>query len=117
MERTRLDVYEKLPSGMEKYLAEHGWNFSKKLCEYAVSKMKDRNGNKIHPYDKDQVEALMKQFNVELKNDVEYNKVYVLNMVRADYIDDVDGSPTRALDEYYAKCIACGTPFSWEDYI
>lgn len=55
MERTRLDVYEKLPSGMEKYLAEHGWNFSKKLCEYAVSKMKDRNGNKIHPYDKDQV--------------------------------------------------------------
>lgn len=24
MERTRLDVYEKLPSGMEKYLAEHG---------------------------------------------------------------------------------------------
>ena len=45
MERTRLDVYEKLPSGMEKYLAEHGWNFSKKLCEYAVSKMKDRNGN------------------------------------------------------------------------
>lgn len=48
MERTRLDVYEKLPSGMEKYLAEHGWNFSKKLCEYAVSKMKDRNGNKIH---------------------------------------------------------------------
>lgn len=40
MERTRLDVYEKLPSGMEKYLAEHGWNFSKKLCEYAVSKRK-----------------------------------------------------------------------------
>lgn len=135
MERTRLDVYEKLPSGMEKYLAEHGWNFSKKLCEYAVSKMKDRSGNKIHPYDKDQVETLMKQFNVELKNDVEYNKVYVLNMVRADYmgssivneqyacmfvkdyLDDVDGSPTRALDEYYAKCIACGTPFSWEDYI
>lgn len=89
----------------------------------------------LHPYDKDQVEALMKQFNVELKNDVEYNKVYVLNMVRADYmgssivneqyacmfvkdyLDDVDGSPTRALDEYYAKCIACGTPFSWEDYI
>jgi hypothetical protein len=34
-----------------------------------------------------------------------------------DYLDDVDGSPTRALDEYYAKCIACGTPFSWEDYI
>lgn len=107
------------------------------ICQiqYAVSKMKDRNGNKIHPYDKDQVEALMKQFNVELKNDVEYNKVYVLNMVRADYmgssivneqyacmfvkdyLDDVDGSPTRALDEYYAKCIACGTPFSWEDYI
>lgn len=101
----------------------------------AASKMKDRNGNKIHPYDKDQVETLMKQFNVELKNDVEYNKVYVLNMVRADYmgssivneqyacmfvkdyLDDVDGSPTRALDEYYAKCIACGTPFSWEDYI
>ena len=31
--RTRLDVRDKMPSGMEEYLAQNGWHFNKKLCE------------------------------------------------------------------------------------
>lgn len=34
-----------------------------------------------------------------------------------DYLDDPDGSPTRAFDEFYAKTMALGIPVRWEDVI
>ena len=34
-----------------------------------------------------------------------------------DYLDDKDGSDTRAFDEFYAKTIALGIPIMWEDVI
>ena len=34
-----------------------------------------------------------------------------------DYADDVDGSKTRAFDEFYAKTMALGIPILWEDVI
>ena len=76
-----------------------------------------------------------KQYGVELKNDVGYNACYVANMAKADflgsslpneqylakfvkdYLDDIDGAPTRAMDEYYAKTIAEGIPIIWEDMV
>lgn len=46
----RLDSREKFPSGMEDYLSQYGWHFSKKMCEYATSRMykKDANGKKSY---------------------------------------------------------------------
>ena len=35
----RLDSYSGYPSGMEEYLSAYGWHFSKKMCDWAVSKM------------------------------------------------------------------------------
>lgn len=32
-----------------------------------------------------------------------------------DYMDDVDGSQTRAFDEFYAKTLAMDIPVIWED--
>lgn len=131
----RLDTYEKLPSGMDKYLSTYGWHFSKKLCNWATSKMKNRQGQHFEPYDKEKVESLLKQFGISLKNDVGYDKVYVCNMARADfygssikdqqslaqfvadYLDDIDGSPTRAMDEYVGRMIGGGCPIFWEDVI
>ena len=55
----RMDIYEMMPSGMNEYLSNYGWHFSKKLCEHAVKKMTDRQGKKITPYTKEQVEALV----------------------------------------------------------
>lgn len=33
MKRNRLDVRDKMPSGMEDYLSINGWHFNKRLCE------------------------------------------------------------------------------------
>lgn len=129
----RMDIYEMMPSGMNEYLSYYGWHFSKKLCEHAVKKMTDRQGKKITPYTKEQVEALMKQHNIQLENNEGYDAVYVANMAKADYLgssitteqhlmlfvkdflDDKDGSKTKALDHYYADCIAGGKVILWED--
>ena len=53
--------------------------------EFAVSRMKDRNGKKIEPYSKDKVDALLKQYGIELKKDKGYDCVYVCNMALSDY--------------------------------
>ena len=45
MKRDRLDIRDKMPSGMEEYLAQNGWHFNKKLCDWAVSKMRKRGAN------------------------------------------------------------------------
>ena len=37
-------MYERKPSGMEEYLSNYGWHFSKAMCMWAISMMKDRKG-------------------------------------------------------------------------
>lgn len=129
----RMDIYEMMPSGMGEYLSNYNWHFSKKLCEHAVKKMTDRTGKKITPYTKEQVEALMKQHNIQLENNEGYDAVYVANMAKADYLgssitteqhlmlfvkdflDDKDGNKTKALDHYYADCIAGGKVILWDE--
>lgn len=133
----RMDVYEDLPSGMKEYLSNYGWHFSKKMCEFAVSRMKkdDANGKEVNitPYTNEEVHQLLKQYGVQLKNDVGYDACYLANMINADYLgksipneqymcqhincflDDVDGSPTKAFDHYYSDTIANGIPLIWED--
>lgn len=131
----RLDSYGTLPRDMEEYLSNHGWHFSKKMCDHAVSCMKDRSGNKITPYTKEKVEALLKQYNIEVKNAKGYDCVYVVNMALADYhgssiadtqrlamfvrdyIDDADGYEGIALTRYYADCIGKGEPIEWGEMI
>lgn len=136
----RLDVNYKFPSGMKEYLDTYGWHFSKKMCEWAVSKMRRKNPQtgKEEPLDymdKDKTEEFLKKYNVTIQNDKGYDKIYVLNMKRADefkssitdeahlalsvkdYLDDVDGYSSIAFTRYYADCIATGTPIIWEDYI
>lgn len=129
----RLDIYEDLPKGMRRYLSTNGWHFSKALCDHAVGKMVGRNGDKYNPVTKQEVDAQFKSANVTLKNDVLYDATYVFNMAMSDYyggslksmenvcmfvkdyLDDKDGTPTRAMDEYVGRCIGAGCPIPWED--
>lgn len=131
----RLDHYEDMPREMRAYLKAYGWHFSKALCEEAVRKMTSREGKPIQMVSKEELAEVMKQYNVKLKNDVGYDAVYVYCMGMADYLgssvtdkqhlalfvkdylDDPDGSPTRALDEYVGRCIGAGTPVMWEDVL
>lgn len=130
----RLDKYDTFPSGMQEYLSYYGWHFSKKACEYAVSKM--RKGDKsLQAYSLQDWEMMKKKFNIDLKHDFEYDALYVLNMAKADffgssivdeahlakyvkdYLDDEDGYDEIAFTRYYADIIGKGIAFSWEDMI
>lgn len=130
-----MDYYDLLPSGMEAYLSLYGWHFSKRLCEWAVSKMKDRNGNKIKMKTKEEVDAILKANSIELENDPGYDSVFVMHMGLSDYLgssitdemhlaryvkdvlDDKDGYEGIALTRFLADCSAKGVPIIWEDVI
>lgn len=135
----RLDYKTIFPLGMEDYLELNGWHFNKKMCEWAVSKMyrEDINGKKqaIIPYTKDQLDQLLKKYNIILTNDIGYDAVYIINMAKSDffgssiidegklvkyvkdYLDDADGYQDIAFTRFYADCIGKGLIISWEDML
>ena len=136
----RLDSYDIYPSGMREYLSTYGWHFSKKMCEWAVSRMyKDGEENKpeqaIPNYTRERVDLLLKRFNLKLDKNKGYDDVYVANMCKfdflgssidnemklaqfiKDYIDDADAYEGMPFTRFYADCIGSGTPIMWEDMI
>ena len=121
---------------MDAYLSRHGYHFSKAMFTWAVSMMEDRNGDPARLVDKERVDQILSANNVTVKNKTGYYDVaYVYNMARndyfgssitdeahlskfvKDYLDDKDGSKTRAFDEFYAKTIALGIDIPWADMI
>lgn len=70
-----------------------------------------------------------------IEHDKGYDVAYVANMLKADfykkslvdeahlckhikcYLDDIDGDPCRAFDEFFATCIGKGIPVIWSDVI
>lgn len=130
-----MDYYDIMPAGMEAYLSNYGWHFSKPMAEWAISKMRDRNGNKIQMRTKEQVDAILKSNNVQIENDFGYDAVFVMHMAFSDYmgssiidephiaryvkdvLDDKDGYEGIALTRFLADCSAKGVPIMWEDMI
>ena len=120
---------------MEAYLSHYGWHFSKAMCEWAVSQMRDRNGNRIPLRTKEQVDAVLKTHGVELQNDKAYDASFVLHMGMSDYLgssitdeqhlakyvkdvlDDKDGYDGIAFTRFLADCNGKGMPIVWEDMI
>ena len=129
----RIDSYEVVPRGMREYLSYYGRHFSKPLYEMAVNMMETRDGGKVRVMEKDAVLEKLKANGVTVKNDKGYDVPYVWAMATADYlgssitdenhlskfvadyVDDRDGSRTRAFDEFYAKTLALDIPLVWED--
>lgn len=131
----RLDYYDILPEGMDAYLSHYGWHFSKKMCEWAVSKMRDRNGKPVLMRSKEQVERILSTYGIQLENDRGYDKVFVMHMGISDYLggsiideahlaryvkevlDDRDGYEGIAFSRFFADCNGKGVPILWEDMI
>lgn len=134
----RLDSYTGYPEGMDEYLSYYGWHFSKKMCEWAASRMYRLVNNrpiKIDPIKKEQLDEILKRYSVSLKNDNGYDAVYVANMCKADYlgrsvkdegamvqfivdtIEDPDGYEGMVFTRFYADCVGSGTPINWEDML
>ena len=131
----RRDSRFKYPSAMEEYLSEYGYHFDERLYHFAVSMMRDRNGNPLQAWDKDKTESFLRSNGVQLKNNLGHDAAYVLSMARADYfgssivddahlakyvsdyLDDIDGAKTRAFDEFYIKTVALGIPIFFDEML
>ena len=140
MKRDSLDMYDELPEDMIAYLRHNGRHFNKKLCEFAVRQMKSTNfptGEvvKLKAMSKDTLDALLKTYNIELKENQLYDYVFVANMCKADFlgssvpdeqhlckyvrdvIDDVDDYDGIVFNRWYADMCRQGIPISWSDML
>ena len=122
-------------TAFEEYIDQYGPHFNKKLYEWAVSMMTDRNGNKVAPITKEQVDDFMKNQGVSLKNDKGHDAAYVRAMLYADcwgssyttdkqlalgvkdFLDDPDGSKTKAFDHFVVDCRSKGEPIFWDELL
>ena len=120
-------------TAFEEYTEEYGFHFSRKLYEFAVTLMWDRNGNRVQPTTKEAVSEFLRAHGVSLKNDRGYDAAYVYSMAMADYygsslpddarlalfiadyLDDRDGSKTKAFDHFVVDCRAKGEPVFWDE--
>lgn len=138
--RQPLDIYDDIPHDMRVYLQHNGWNFNKRACEYAVSRMRKLNPatnklERIEPYTKDQVDELLKKYNITIENNIGYNYVFAANMCKADYlkssiadeqhlalyvkdvIDDSDAAEGVTMRRWYATMVANGEMVDWADIL
>jgi hypothetical protein len=126
-----LDIYDDRPASMRRYLRYYGQHFNKKLCEFAVSKMKHGKS----PVTKIAVEEILNKYNIILENNELYDHVYVYNMGNNDFlgssipdekhlalyvkdvIDDKDGYDGIVFNRWYADTVTSGIPIDWEEMI
>ena len=132
----RMDYYDILPKGMDAYLSAHGHHFSEPMLKWATGMMKDRQGRKGEAPDRKKFDDTMRAYGVSLeRNEGYYDGPYVWAMAKSDYfgssitdeqhlamyvkdyIDDVDGNPTRPFDEFIINCNSKGVDIPWKDMI
>ena len=138
MERVNFTQYDVYPEAMLIYMRNYGPHFNKKLCDFAVSKMK-RNVNgkmqKIQPISKEELKNLMSMNGFVLENDQLYDSVYVANMCKADFlnssiidelhmlkyvkdvIDDPDAVDGLVFNRWYADMCYMGIAIDWDEML
>lgn len=128
-------MYDTMPEEQRAYYMNYGKNFNEKMCRFAVSMMRDRKGNRVEMMKKEDLEKKLKENNIEVENDVMYNGVYVMAMVKADfmgssiedekhallyvkdYIDDPDAADGQVFTRFYASCVNAGIPIDWSEML
>lgn len=130
---TDLTQYDVKPEDFINYLRYYGPHFSKKLCEYAISKM--NKGNK--PYTKltkEQLDQILSRYNVNIDKST-YDYLYLGNMVKADfygssieddrhlvlfikdYLEDADGYDGIVFNRWYGDMCKKGIIINWEEML
>lgn len=122
-------------SAKEMYIAEMGWHFNERACQYAVQYLKDRNNKPIKPYSKEEVDELLKKQNVTLEKNKGWDYVYVANMAKSDMdgspladdksianyikivIDDADAADGEIMGCWYVKMIFRHIPVDWAMFL
>lgn len=138
MKRDSLDIYDELPEDMKQYLRYNGRHFNRKLCDFAISKMKAKIPStgvvgKLVKINKEEIDSLLKTYRIELKENQLYDYVFVANMCKADFlgssvpdeqhlckyvkdvIDDVDSYDGIVFNRWYADMCRQGIAIDWEE--
>ena len=122
-------IYEDLNHGL----------FSKRLAEWAISKMKTEDPTTgmlkaIKPHSIDEMKDVLKKYNIAYPDEFVYTAWYLFNMAYADYpktlttdeqrayfvdetLCDPDGTPENVLECFVAKMCNAGKPIFWEEYL
>ena len=77
------------PTDKDIYIAENGWHFNKKACDYAVQYLKGKDGKRIKPLSKEEVDAMLAKYGLKLEKNRGWDYVYAANMAKS----DMEGSP------------------------
>jgi hypothetical protein len=127
------DMYQ--TPAKEMYLAEMGWHFNKKACDYAVQFLKGKDNKPIRPIGKEEVDEMLKKYGVVLEKNKGWDYVYTANMAKSDmdgsslsdekhlamYVKDVIDDPDAADGEvmacWYVKMLRRRIPIDWGMFI
>lgn len=128
-------AYETMPKDLKIYLSHNGAHFNKSCCRFAVSQMYINEDEEFISYSKQDVDDLLKNYNIKIKNNKLYDYVYVANMCKADYLnnsiideehlakyikdtlDDPDGLEGLVFNRWIADMKWLGIPIPWDDFI
>ncbi|MBO5629761.1 MAG: hypothetical protein J5965_11880 [Aeriscardovia sp.] len=135
MEDDVMTVLDLVPEGYREYKRRNGCHFNKALCEFAVSRMEGEDGKPIKAMTKQEVERMLEEAKVEVRNKKGFDHVFVANMGLADYlgdsvsdmehlakyvrnvIDDPDGYDGIAFCRWVADCVGKKVEVPWEECI
>lgn len=136
MKHIPLDIYDEMPKDMKKYISNYGWHFNKKAYEYATKRLTKRNSlsnqkENVVPYTKEEVDEILKKYDIHIENKIMYDYVFAASMCKADYlgksvpneqclamfvrdtVDDYDASDETTFRRWVATMVGNGTPIDW----
>lgn len=138
MTRDNFTRYDEYPEAMLAYLRNYGPHFNRKLFEFAIKGMTkwiDGKEQNITPFTKDNVENILNNNGVNVRNSQLYDCAYVANMCKADFlgssitderhlalyikdvIDDIDAPDGLTFNRFYADCCYKGIAIDWEEML
>lgn len=121
-----LTNYDIKPKEFINYLRYFGSHFNKKLCDFACEQLDKKD------FTKEKVDALLKQYNIELKKAKLYDAVYIANWAKsvfygssisddkhfALFLKDIfEKEGDLVFNRWYADMCKQGIPIDWEDMI
>lgn len=128
-----------ISEGRAMYEDENHGLFSKRLAEWAINNMetKDPQTKEMKPIKARSIEdmqSVLKQYDVEIQDEFIYTAWYLFNMAIADYpktcktdelramfveetLCDPDGMPENVLDCFATKMCNANIPIYWEKYL
>ena len=130
--------YDEIPDGMKRYLNNYGCHFNAKLCKEASERMYKKVDGKreyIVSYTKEDVDAILENYNIKVKRNKLYDAVYVANMCKADFLgssipseehlamyikdvlDDADAEEGYVFNRFYADCMFMNSPIDWDEMV